>query len=82
MGGKKTRNGVHISAIERALAEVPGVTLRDGAQHAIVAMADGFYPCAIATSSHCRRQIAPWVARVTSYSASVAYEMLRGGYWQ
>lgn len=84
MSGNKTRDGIRISTILSALANLPGVTLRDGKNHPTIVHKDGYSRlCPVATSTDARRMVMPWVRSVTTYHNSwEIYDALRRGYWR
>ena len=83
MGGTKTRDGLKLSTLLKALKQLPGITVREGTNHPTIAQKMGYpQPCPIATSTDARRMVVPWVMRVTNYdNAREVYESLRRGYW-
>ncbi len=83
MGGNKTRDGLRISNLLRALSQLPGVTVREGASHPNIAEKVGYsQPCPIATSTHARKMVVPWIKRTTSYTNALEiYESLKRGYF-
>jgi len=83
MAGNKTRDGIKLSHIERALLRIPGVEIESGSKHVAKAVYPGQRPCPIATSTDARRMIVPWVITITSqvYTAAQIYDALRAGVW-
>ena len=83
MAGNKTRDGIKISKLVRALEGIQGVSIRDGTNHHYVARAEGSArPCPLATSTDARKMVVPWIKEVTGYSdASQIYSSLRSGKW-
>ena len=81
MAGNRTRDGIRIGRVVRALEGIDGVSIRPGTNHLLVAFAQGSTrPCPIATSTHARRMVVPWVKEVTPYSdVNQIYSSLRNG---
>lgn len=81
MSGNKTRDGIRLSGIIRVAAEI-GAEIRAGSSHPFILNFQGLRPCPIATSTHAKRMVAPWIAEATGRSRYEAYEALRNGYWE
>lgn len=82
MGGKKTRDGLGIERVARnairKFSEL-GIELREATRHPYTISYQGMIPCALASSTDVRRQVAPFIARASNgaYSTNEVYEMLR-----
>lgn len=83
MAGNKTRDGLRIADLVRALENLTGVTIREARNHPLVARMEGYTrPCPIASSTDARRMVVPWVREVTTYqNAKGIYQALRTGDW-
>ena len=81
MAGNKTRDGIRLSKIVSAVSDVHGITIRDATNHSYVINYAGQRPCPLASSTHAKRMIVPWLYQVTGYSKSRIYENLRKGRW-
>ncbi len=83
MSGNKTRDGLKISKLLKALTQLPGIIIREGGSHPSIAEKIGYpQPCPIATSTNVREMVVPWIKRTTSYTnAQEIYEALRRGYF-
>ncbi len=80
MAGRKTRDGIKISLVERALESIPGISIRDGTRHRVASMEGQRRLCPIATSTDARRMVVPWLKEVTGVEdASEWYQFLRTG---
>jgi len=78
----KTRDGLKLSKVVRALEELAGVTVRRGSNHPYVAMMPGLQPCPVAASTDARKMVVPWVKQASGYSDSnEVYRALRTGGW-
>jgi len=76
----KTRDGIKLSSIIRALESIPEISLRPGANHKYVAIAEGYGVCPIAASTDARRMVVPWLSRVTGNdNRNSLYQSLRKG---
>lgn len=76
---KKTRDGVMIGNIEKAVKSLEGITLRNGSKHAKILNHPDMRPCPLAGSTHARRNVVPWLKEVTGYSANRLYVALVRG---
>ena len=77
----KTIDGIKLSTIVRVVSELDVISIREGAKHPAVLMADGLRPCPVAKSSDARRMISPWLRDATGYDARDIYSALRAGRW-
>ena len=81
MPKQETRDGLKIKKVVKSLKSIDEVTFRGGKNHGIVAIAERHGKCCpIATSTHARRMIVPWVKEVTGYdNAKQIYNALKSG---
>jgi len=84
MAGNKTRDGLKLTKIVRALLTLPGIEIREGGKHPYVAHMTGYnQPCPIATITDARRMVVPWICRATEHKDSErVYLALREGGWK
>ena len=83
MSGNKTIDGLRIEQIARMMLNVPGIEIRRGTNHPFIAVKAGLRPCPIATSTHAKRMIVPWLAQATGYNdRKCIYDSLKLGEWQ
>lgn len=84
MAGNKTRDGMRITEVARNVASLfNSIEVRPGTSHPYVLSYQGMFPCALASSTDVRRQVAPWIARTTNgqYSPNQVYNALMSGTW-
>lgn len=81
MAGNKTRDGLKISKIVRALSGLSGVEIRSGTNHPHIAMSSGLRPCPIASSTDARRMVVPWLQNIVDLEPKEIYNSLRSGKW-
>ena len=79
---KKTRDGLGVERTARNVVRTfvdLGITLREATRHKYAICYQGMIPCALATSTDVRRQVAPFIARASNgaYTPNQVYEMLR-----
>ena len=80
MGGKRTQDGISLRDILRAATEI-GIRIRDGRNHPYNLEYPGLRPCPVATSTHAKRMVVPWMEQATGKDRKEIYEALRRGYW-
>lgn len=80
MSGNKTSDGIRLNYILRVARKI-GAIIRAGNSHPYILNYEGLRPCPIATSTHAKRMVAPWIAEATGRSRTEAYDALRRGYW-
>lgn len=80
MSGHRTSDGIRLTDILRLAGEI-GAKIRAGGSHPYILSFEGLRACPLATSTHARDMVAPWLARATGKSKREAYEALRNGYW-
>ena len=80
---QKTRDGLKLKNVVRALEELAFVTVRRGANHPYVAVRDAYpIPCPVAASTDVRRMVVPWVKNVANYqNSNQIYQALKNGEW-
>jgi predicted RNA binding protein YcfA (HicA-like mRNA interferase family) len=80
---QKTRDGLKLKNVIRALEELAFVYVRRGSNHPYVAFREAYpVPCPIAASTDARKMVVPWVKNVTDYqNANQIYQALRKGEW-
>tara|TARA_Y100000310_G_scaffold339688_1_gene433165 strand:+ start:18366 stop:18620 length:255 start_codon:yes stop_codon:yes gene_type:complete len=81
MGSKKTIDGIRISKIVRMLLDLEGVQIRKGTNHPFVAKRKGLRSCPIASSTHAKKMLVPWIVDATGYESNLVYSSLRAGSW-
>ncbi len=81
MAGNKTRDGIRLTDIVRAVSGVDGISIRGGTSHQYILNYAGMRPCPLATSTDAKRMIVPWLYAITNYDRSRIYESLRNGRW-
>lgn len=79
MGGKRTLDGIRLENILSVAGQI-GATVREGTKHPYILNYEGLGACPVATSTHARRMVTPWMAKATGYTSSQIYEALRKGY--
>jgi hypothetical protein len=79
----KTRDGLKVSRILRALEQIAGVNIRPGRNHPYVAFKEGYAVlCPVAASTDARKMVVPWVKQISLYQNSESiYQALRNGGW-
>ena len=80
MGGNKTRDGLKIKAVARAVGELfSHIEVRHGSDHPYVLSYQGMFPCALAASTDVKQHVAPWIARTTNgeYKSNQVYQQIR-----
>jgi hypothetical protein len=83
MSGNKTRDGIRIGKVIKALDGITGVIIESANNHLYKAQYNGLRPCPIATSTDVRRMVVPWVMQATGYSDSrLVYQYLKNGEWE
>jgi len=83
MARNKTRDGIKLRNVARALRGITGVSIRGGTNHPFIAFAEGYSrPCPLASSTDARRMVVPWIREVTSFTdPNQIYSSLRNGEW-
>ena len=83
MAGNKTRDGLKLNRLVKALLALPGGGIREDNKHPYIASIMGHARlCPIATSTDARRMIVPWIRETTSYKDSTQiYRALKTGDW-
>tara|TARA_Y100000310_G_scaffold339688_1_gene433143 strand:+ start:1220 stop:1483 length:264 start_codon:yes stop_codon:yes gene_type:complete len=81
MGSKKTIDGISISGIVRMLSTLSGVQIMKGRNHPFLAKRDGIRPCPIASSTHAKEMLVPWIVDITGYNPNEIYSSLKKGKW-
>lgn len=81
MGGKKTRDGIKISSIEKVISEIDGMCMTPGRKHDIKIHFPGMRACPVDTSTDARKMLTPWIVKATGYSSQDVYQCLREGQW-
>ena len=82
MAGNKTIDGLKIEKIVSMISNIPGIGIKRGTNHPYLAFTDGLRPCPIASSTHARRMLVPWLSKATGYSdKNQIYHSLRSGEW-
>ena len=81
MAKKETRDGIRIKNVIKTIRGIDDVVIRHGTNHNNIAVREGYARCCpIATSTHARKMIVPWVKEVTGYdNAKHIYNALRAG---
>ena len=83
MAGNKTRDGIKISKLVKALESIPGVSVEAGSRHDYKAEAPCMRPCPIDPSTHVKYMVVPWIKSFTGYQDSnEIYQSLRKGKWE
>jgi hypothetical protein len=77
----KTRDGIKLTQIVRALAKLSGIEIRKGTKHPYIAMFDGLRPCPVAASTDAKKMLVPWVEQAIGYTRKEIYTALRTGEW-
>jgi hypothetical protein len=79
----KTRDGLKMRNVVRALELIKFVSVRRGNNHPYVAFRDAYpVPCPVAESTDVRRMVVPWVKTVTGYqNTEKIYKSLKCGSW-
>ncbi|MAG78237.1 hypothetical protein CL616_02615 [archaeon] len=76
----KTADGLNLKRVIKSLDTIPGLYLREGTNHNLIAKMDGYRPCPIAKSTHVKRMVVPWIKEITGYNnAREIYRSLRSG---
>ena len=78
---RRTRDGLRLSRIVRAVTEIPRITVRTGSRHPYVLNYPNQIPCPVAESTDARRMIVPWLIRATGLDRQNVYQSLRRGRW-
>jgi hypothetical protein len=78
----RTIDGLRIERVARTISNSfshLGIEVRTARSHPYAISFPGMMPCALASSTHVRRQIAPFISRASngSYSPNQVYEVLR-----
>jgi hypothetical protein len=81
MAGKKTLDEIKIRGIVKAAIKKPLITYREATNHVYMLNYPGLRPCPVATSTHARRMVVPWVARATGLPTQEVYTALKRGRW-
>ena len=83
MTKNKTRDGIKLKNVARALMGITGVSIRTGTKHPLIAFAEGYpRPCPLAPSTDARRMVVPWIREVTQFTdTNQIYSSLRNGSW-
>ncbi len=78
---QRTRDGIRINDLVSTLESIPGIRLRSGTRHTYIARMEGFArPCPLASSTHVRRMVVPWLREVAGITDSRGiYSCLRTG---
>ncbi|PIN93218.1 hypothetical protein COU54_04080 [Candidatus Pacearchaeota archaeon CG10_big_fil_rev_8_21_14_0_10_31_24] len=79
MSGKKTRDGLDLNRI-LCVAQEMGVEIRTGGKHPYNLNYKGMRPCPIATSTHAKKMVVPWMAEATGLERTNLYQAIRRGY--
>lgn len=80
MTGNKTQDGINLKDILRAAAE-KGIEIRNGRNHPFILEYPGLRACPVATSTHAKRMLVPWIEKATGIAREQVYLALRQGYW-
>lgn len=77
----KTLDGLRLSDILRAVKSLPNLSIREGTRHPYLLYSPGLHPCPVASSTHARRMLVPWLKQATGYESEPLYQALRQGSW-
>ncbi len=77
----KTRDGIKLTQIVRALAKISGIEIRKGTKHPYIAMYQGLRPCPVAASTDAKKMLVPWIEQATGYERNSIYSSLKSGEW-
>jgi|TARA_Y100000310_G_C20564100_1_gene754574 hypothetical protein len=80
--GNKTLDGLKVVRVARMISLLPGIQIRVGKNHPFIATRSGAVPCPIASSTHVKNMVVPWIAQATGYNKKEIYSSLRFGTWQ
>lgn len=81
MSGQKTIDGIRIPDIIKLLGELEAVSVRSGTNHPYIAESANIRPCPIATSTHAKQMLVPWIEKTTGYDRKKIYQSLQRGKW-
>jgi hypothetical protein len=81
MAGKKTIDGHKISDLVKLVKKIGGINIKQGSRHPFLLKTDGHRPCPLATSTHAKRMLTPWLAQVTGYQSKQVYSAIQSGQW-
>ena len=79
MAGRKTRDGFLISGLTKLVRKIEGISIEQGRNHPVLLKTDGHRPCPLATSTHTRKMLVPWLAQVTGYTPNQVYTSIQSG---
>ncbi|MDP3882018.1 MAG: hypothetical protein Q8Q31_04050 [Nanoarchaeota archaeon] len=80
MAGNRTQDGLSLAGILK-LAIKAGIEVRQGGKHPYNLLYPNMRPCPLATSTHGKRMVAPWLAQALGKERKQVYEALQRGYW-
>jgi len=79
MGGNKTQDGLSLKDILKVALQA-GLEVRQGTKHPYNLSYRGMRPCPIATSTHAKRMLVPWMAQALGRDREELYQALKRGY--
>jgi hypothetical protein len=78
----KTRDGIKLLNILKAVREIEELVVRTGSNHPYILNYDGMRPCPVAPSTDARRMLVPWLREITHRDGREIYDALKGGSWK
>lgn len=80
---QKTRDGLKLKNVIKALERLKNVTIRRGTNHPYIAFRQAYpIPCPIAASTDARKMVVPWIKDAMGYqNSNQIYQALRKGEW-
>ena len=81
MAGKKTIDGHKISNLVKLVRKIGGIDIEQGSNHPFLLKTAGHRTCPLATSTHARKMLTPWLAQVTGYQSKQVYAAIQSGCW-
>jgi len=79
MGGNRTQDGLSLKDILKVALEA-GIEVREGGKHPYNLTSPRMRPCPLATSTHAKRMVVPWMAEATGRERKELYQALQRGY--
>jgi len=79
MSRKRTQDGLDLNRILNVAQEM-GAEIRTCGKHPYNLNYEGMRPCPIATSTHAKKMVVPWMAEATGLERTTLYRALRRGY--
>ena len=81
MTSRRTRDGLKLSKIIRAVQSIESLSIRDGTNHPYILNYENLIPCPVAESSNAKTMIVPWLKQATGFANGIIYQALQRGYW-